>query len=226
MRIGNQPFCCLSKWALRDISSLKSLSLAKCDIHKVPNIQTVAHTLNSLLMERNNLSYLPKNMFLGCKVLKSLALSFNKFKSIPNITEVSATLRYLYMTNNRVADVSALYDVPFPLLSELHLFKNEIAYFPYHSSGWACLSQLDLRYNLIKSISSDFFRSSGFLLISADHNPWHCDQNLCWIKHCNRTLMYQRYMCGNKGRWRGQLFCASPSKWKGRNAMHAGNQHV
>ena len=224
--VCNQPLCCLSKWALWGFTALKALRFELCYIDPVPNIHPVAHTLEHLIMESNQMSYLPNTMFLGCKYLTRLSLSFNNFKSIPNISDVSDTLLWFSISSNKVADVSALYEAPFPRLVELKLSHNRITYFPDHPSGWNRLSQLYLRYNLIKSISSNFLLTSEHVVISADHNPWHCDQGLCWTQQCNLTLVYQFYRCSSNCTWHGEMICASPQRWKGQDAMHAGNSYT
>ncbi|KAH1022987.1 hypothetical protein HUJ04_012283 [Dendroctonus ponderosae] len=112
-------------------SGFKKLSLlriANCELNNIHwEMFDGLNELQSLILERNNLSYIPSFAFYGTPSIKRLSLAHNKLLDI-EITDLAGLLQleYLDLTYNNFTQLSELSFPPFPKLKLANFANNPI----------------------------------------------------------------------------------------------------
>ncbi|KAG9468259.1 hypothetical protein GDO78_023140, partial [Eleutherodactylus coqui] len=137
------------------LSSLLSLHLYQCNIHRLPaELFRGLHSLRYLYLQHNRLTGLPDGLFRDLSNLTQLFLYGNLLQSLPAESfRGLSSLDRLLLHSNRLVTIS-----------------------PVAFKGLSSLTILFLFNNSLPSLSGDCLRSLPSLqFLRLNGNPWHCD---------------------------------------------------
>ncbi|XP_063290904.1 reticulon-4 receptor-like 2 [Pelobates fuscus] len=154
--LGNNPTLPpLQPDTFSGLSSLQSLHLYRCHIHRLPaDLFRGLHSLRYLYLQHNYLTGLPDGLFRDLSNLTQLFLHGNLLQSLPAGSFFGlSSLDRLLLHSNRLVSISPAAFRGLSSLTILFLFNNSLPSLPGDS---------------MRSLPSlQFLRLNG--------NPWHCD---------------------------------------------------
>ncbi|KAM4636588.1 reticulon-4 receptor-like 2 [Discoglossus pictus] len=154
--LGNNPnLPPLQPDTFHGLTSLRSLHLYRCHIHRLPaGLFRGLHSLRYLYLQHNRLTGLPDGLFRDLTNLTQLFLHGNLLQSLPAGSFLGlSSLDRLLLHSNRLVSVSPAAFEGLSSLTILFLFNNSLPSLPGDS---------------LRSLPSlQFLRLNG--------NPWHCD---------------------------------------------------
>ena len=175
-----------SRFAFWGLPGLEDVYIRSCQLSKFPDLYLIASTLHKLTLSKCNLTYIPGSYFSGCTFLYHISLQENLLTSVPNFQSLNATLDSIVLRNNLITSVEPLYFIPMTKLDFLDLSSNLLIQIGFDDAIWPAISHIDLSNNCITSIDIYGLKNvSGSVRIPVRGNPWHCDQELCWLSRCN-----------------------------------------
>ncbi|XP_075073309.1 reticulon-4 receptor-like 2 [Mixophyes fleayi] len=169
------------------LSSLLSLHLYQCHIHRLPaELFRGLHSLRYLYLQHNLLTGLPDGLFRDLSNLTQLFLYGNLLQSLPaGIFFGLSSLDRLLLHSNRLVTIS-----------------------PVAFSGLNSLTILFLFNNSLPSLSGDCLRSLPSLqFLRLNGNPWHCD--------CSCRSLWGWFR-SSPGVSSSPVTCSSPLAFRGR----------
>ena len=137
----------------------------------------------------NSISHIPGNYFINLSNLNKIHCDYNAistiqdraFSGVPSVTYID--LRYNQLTIIRKLMFSGLPNLDW--LSVRENFVHTIEPGSFHEN--TALALLAVRNNQLETLSQCIFHPSqhptALDLFTFKHNPLHCDNRLCWIKH-------------------------------------------
>lgn len=126
------------------------------------------------------------NLFDGLSNLQKLYLYNNKLTDLDDcVFENLATLTKLRLNNNQLSEIRPEFFSSHTNLYTLYLSANGISQLdPGVFRFLPGLKHLHLEENQLTTLDEGVvsLNSSSPMTLYLDHNPLHCDQNMCWLK--------------------------------------------
>ncbi|CAG9763068.1 unnamed protein product [Ceutorhynchus assimilis] len=170
----------------------KSLNLEDFDLAEFPDIILNCDSLRSLILQRNRIAELPKEIGIHLRGLKHLSVQFNNFQSFPECLKELTTLVSLNISHNPIKHLRedidcfkelkclwcnscGLKTIPKSLgnLSKLETFgarNNEIKILPKTITQLKELSWLSLEGNCIEQLPNGFHKLSNLHHLNLNRN--------------------------------------------------------
>ena len=221
-----------SNFAFWGLLHLDEVTINNCQLSEAPSLAPIGSTLRKLSMEVNKLTCFPEHYFNECNVLREVFFGNNLLTAMPNVRNLNATIETIVLQNNRITSIEPLYFVPMTKLNSVDLSINLIVEIEFENIIWPAIKFIDLGSNYLTSINIYSLKSVlEKVQIQLKENPWHCDQKLCWLSHCNfRTGMRPGW-----GRWIncrdtesiklvGDIICKGPDERKYQAINETGNR--
>ncbi|XP_001514094.1 leucine-rich repeat transmembrane neuronal protein 1 [Ornithorhynchus anatinus] len=223
----------------RPMPNLRSVDLSYNNLQALePDLFHGLRKLTTLHMRSNALKFVPVRIFQDCRSLKFLDIGYNQLKSLARNSFAGLfKLTELHLEHNDLVKVNLAH---FPRLISLHslsLRRNKVT-IVVNSLDWVWqLEKMDLSGNEIEYIEPHVFETVPHLdslqldsnrltyidprilnswkslsSITLSGNVWDCGRNVCalasWLSHF-------------KGRYDGNLLCASPEYAQGEDVLDA-----
>ena len=216
--ITNIPIDNISEFAFRGLPDLQELIMTRCQLSLPPPIAPITKTLRKLDLDKNNLTYIPVDYFIGCNVLVKIFLGDNRLSAVPDVRILNATLITFILNFNITTHIESLYFVHMIKLKTLNLAGNLLTQIEFDKVTWPAIALIVLDNNRLASIKPSELRLVlRTVSIWVAGNPWHCDRELCWLSRCH----YKRgrrlgHWFGCRGseiiRMIGDIVCNSPDE--------------
>ena len=165
---------------------LVELNLSDNRISRIPDTLLLGcESLLRLDVSQNRIQYLHPSVFIGLHVQK-LFLQENSVKAIGSVFQSIEDLQEVNLSSNEITDTIQRNMFP-KSLEMLDLSRNRIETIrPRAFHGLDKIRTVDLRYNMIESLSRDAlsvstgqYSQTGFRI---DNNPLKCNCQLYWLK--------------------------------------------
>jgi len=175
---------------LQSLTQLKQLDLSDNDFMMVPtHAIRSARKLTILKLSGNPLRFLDEHSFVKMTTLEEIYL--DNMKELAEIKEKTFShlhnVKKISITNN-------------PHLS--YLDRN--AFLAMYNRSWLSLKEIDIRANRLSSLSEHTLPWCNITTIDLRENPWMCDCNFQWIKHCHlRPELGVGIICAHPSKLRG-----------------------
>ena len=214
--------------AFRGLLVLEYLRLRSTQLHQLPPLQHIGHSLTYLGLTHSmkfaenhaqDISFLRK--------IKELDLVFNGLKSTPlGLTHIANSVRILVFRSNAIKSIASLEHIKFVTLRILHLSQNKITHLRPDYLIAPRLLILNLEDNNLVSLEEITQYSWGsslpkydYLAIHLRKNPWHCNESFVWMAS-NLYKFENQIIYAKPGRKPyienvQQLFCKSPDARRG-----------
>ncbi|XP_075440725.1 reticulon-4 receptor-like 2 [Ascaphus truei] len=196
--LGNNPSLPpLQPDTFHGLSSLRSLHLYRCHIHRLPaGLFRGLTSLRYLYLQHNHLTRLPEGLFGDLSNLTQLFLHGNLLQALPAGSFLGLpSLDRLLLHSNRLVSVSPGAFRGLSSLTILFLFNNSLPSLPGES---------------LRGLPSlQFLRLNG--------NPWHCD--------CSCRSLWSWFRA-SPGVSSSQVPCASPAPLRGRDLRSLGERDL
>ena len=137
--------------------------------------------IGKLLLVKNNISHLSKNVFEGYKKLKSLHLTNNKLAMLPNLHWFQHSLREIRAAGNKIKSLGVFETTGmFEMLGYIDMGRNNIRVFNVTMlRHMPKLQVIILENNELDHIEDFHFHYKK--KINLKDNPWHCGMALSWM---------------------------------------------
>ena len=186
----NNPVKYVHPAAFRGLLVLKRLKLGHTQLHQLPSLQHIGHSLEYLDIslsrhftgnDAQNFAYLRK--------IKTLNMYHNRLSRTPlGLNLIANTITALRFAYNTIISLTSIEGVEFIKLYALRLEGNNIAHLRPEYLITPRLKILNLVGNPLVSLAEVTQYSRGSLLpeheymkIALRQNPWHCNGSLIWM---------------------------------------------
>ncbi|XP_001364560.2 leucine-rich repeat transmembrane neuronal protein 1 [Monodelphis domestica] len=229
----------LANTTFRPMPNLRSVDLSYNNLQALaPDLFHGLRKLTTLHMRANAIKFVPVRIFQDCRSLKFLDIGYNQLKSLARNSFAGLfKLTELHLEHNDLVKVNLAH---FPRLVSLHslcLRRNKVA-IVVNSLDWVWrLEKLDLSGNEIEYMEPHAFEAVPHLeslqldsnrltyidprilnswkslsSITLAGNVWDCGRNVCALAS---------WLSNFKGRYDGNLLCASPEYAQGEDVLDA-----
>ena len=186
----NNPVKYVHQAAFRGLLVLKRLKLGHTQLHQLPSLQHIGHSLEYLDIslsrhftgnDAQNFAYLRK--------IKTLNMYHNRLSRTPlGLNLIANTITALRFAYNTIISLTSIEGVEFIKLSILRLESNNIAHLRPEYLITPRLTVLNLEGNHLVSLAEVTQYSWGsllpeheYMLIALRQNPWHCNGSFSWM---------------------------------------------
>ena len=189
IRLHGRPIRNIDIHAFECLQSLKYLYITHCQLTTAPPIHSLTKTLIVLNLKMNNITYIPSEYFRGFDLLERVVLIHNSITYLPEMYFLNRSLTLLHLDWNRLEDIKPLYFVLFEKLKTLRLEHNFLTNLSFESVMWQVMEYVNLGHNLVSTVNPFRRMTKGKTIINLTNNPFHCNQDLCWMAKCAAKQM-------------------------------------
>ncbi|XP_013407048.2 protein slit-like [Lingula anatina] len=212
LTLKRNPLVSIDDHAFSTIKHLKTLDLSACGLgrHNITNTFQNLSSLETLMLDNNEISDLPEGALKGTNSLTTLWAVNNSMVKFPlSAIRGLKSLTTLYLSNNKIQVVPANLS-ELVALKYLYLDDNEIHTFEDGSlQGLHRLTTLWLSRNKISYLPESFqdrFNHLEYGNVPLSKNPMSCDCHMVW---------FARWVRRKSGFIVPEPVCAEPAKLKG-----------
>ncbi|KAK3600539.1 hypothetical protein CHS0354_036098 [Potamilus streckersoni] len=198
-RINNSTFKNLTRLSQLGLESNRISTIDSNTFQAIPSLQIIN-------LSNNTLTNIKSVLFKGLTKLLGIDLNGNLLQNLDPTTIIEPSVRLLSLSANKFTEIptgflqnlqnvqievnfaeNQIRNIPRGSLDKIHIQKLNISFnlieFIQHTAFSDCtISELDLRYNHLKSLQKEM---EGNLLkintILLDNNTWTCDCSLLWL---------------------------------------------
>ncbi|KAL3888340.1 hypothetical protein ACJMK2_000710 [Sinanodonta woodiana] len=198
-RINNSMF--------RNMTGLSQLGLESNRISTIDSDTFQAiHSLQAINLSNNTLTNIQSELFKGLSKLLRIELNGNLLQILEQTTVIEPSVRLIALSSNKFTEIptgflqhlqniqtevnlaeNQIRNIPAGSLDKIHLQKlnlsfNLIEFIQFNAFSDCTISELDLRFNHLKSLQKEL--EGNFLKINTillDNNTWTCDCSLLWL---------------------------------------------
>lgn len=214
LRLSHNPLRVLNGELFYHLSQLKVLDMSGIDAFALKD--GLFHTLNELIeldLSDNEFMMVPTHAIRSARKLAKLKLNGNPIKFIDEHSFVKmSTLQELYLDNMK--ELTEVKEKTFTHLvnakkisisNNPHLsYLDKYAFNGMYNKSWLSLQEIDLSANRLSSLPEQTLPWCNITTIDLRLNPWMCDCNIQWIKHCHlKPELSVGVICAYPSRLRG-----------------------
>ncbi|KAL3888341.1 hypothetical protein ACJMK2_000711 [Sinanodonta woodiana] len=198
-RINNSMF--------RNMTGLSQLGLESNRISTIDSDTFQAiHSLQTINLSNNTLTNIQSELFKGLSKLLRIEFNGNLLQILEQTTVIEPSVRLISLSSNKFTEIptgflqhlqniqtevnlaeNQIRNIPAGSLDKIHLQKlnlsfNLIEFIQFNAFSDCTISELDLRFNHLKSLQKEL--EGNFLKINTillDNNTWTCDCSLLWL---------------------------------------------
>ena len=209
--------------AFRGLSVLQHLNLVHTQLHQLPSLQHVGHSLINLAV-RGSVHFKGNaaQNFINLRKIEYLYMDRNELRKTPlGLNLIARTIMILQFNSNSINSLTSLEGVEFIKLHRLALMCNNITHLRPEFLITPRLRFLNLEGNQLVALAEVTQYSWGsslpeheYMAISLRNNPWHCNGSLSWmlsnLYKLSARIIYAKPPFKPYIRNVDQLLCESP----------------
>ena len=212
--------------AFRGLLMLKSLKLRHTQLHQLPSLQDIRHSLTYLEVSNSNVKETYAQTFTYLKI-KHLQMRYNVLSITPlGLYLIASTIITLDFEFNSISALTSMEGVEFIKLVRLGLKYNNITHLRPEFLITPRLESLNLVGNHLVSLSEVTQYSWGsslpehtYMAIHLEKNSWHCDGSLIWMSinlyKIDHEIIYAKPPFKPYIKYVERLLCESPDARRG-----------